>query len=129
MDKKLVIRSVLASGALLVSVSIAFQSMVEAQTKEKSKSASPIEQGKELAFDTQKGNCLACHLIPGGESPGNIGPPLVGMKARFPDREALKKNIYDQTQFNPRTIMPSFGKYQVLTDEEIGKIIDFLYQS
>ena len=38
--------------------------------------ASDIEQGKKVAFDRKKGNCLACHMIAGGELPGNIGPPL-----------------------------------------------------
>ena len=46
-----------------------------------------IEQGRALAFERRKGNCLACHLIEGGELAGNYGPPLLMMKARFPDRE------------------------------------------
>ena len=38
-----------------------------------------VALGKQVAFDSGKGNCLACHMIPGGESPGNIGPPLLAM--------------------------------------------------
>ena len=40
-----------------------------------------IEQGRALAFERRKGNCLACHLIEGGELAGNYGPPLLMMKA------------------------------------------------
>ena len=42
--------------------------------------ASNVEEGKALAFNRKKGNCLACHMIAGGTAPGNIGPPLVAMK-------------------------------------------------
>jgi len=49
-----------------------------------------IEQGRDLAFKRSKGNCLACHYIEGGELMGNYGPPLLAMKARFPDREVLR---------------------------------------
>ena len=49
---------------------------------------SVIKEGKKIALNNKKGNCLACHLITGGgEQPGNIGPPLIVMKARFPDKE------------------------------------------
>ena len=30
--------------------------------------------GQQIAFDRSKGNCLTCHAIKGGESPGTIGP-------------------------------------------------------
>ena len=49
--------------------------------------------GRSMAFDKKKGNCLACHAIPSepkAESPGNIGPPLVNMKERYPDRAKLR---------------------------------------
>ncbi|MCK4676092.1 MAG: c-type cytochrome, partial [Gammaproteobacteria bacterium] len=48
-----------------------------------------IAKGKKLAFDRKKGNCLACHQIEGGTLAGNIGPPLIAMKARFPDYDKL----------------------------------------
>ena len=48
-----------------------------------------IAEGKKVAFDRKKGNCLACHMMSDGALPGNIGPPLIAMKARFPDRQAL----------------------------------------
>lgn len=83
--------------------------------------------GKKIAFDRKKGNCLACHAMDDGDMPGNIGPPLIVMKARFPDREVLKTQIWDATIKNPISIMPPFGKHQILSDAEIEKLLDYLY--
>ena len=55
--------------------------------------ADNIAEGKSLTFDRKKGNCLACHMIDDGELAGNNGPPLLAMKARFPDREVLFQQI------------------------------------
>ena len=86
-----------------------------------------IAEGKELTFDRKKGNCLACHMIDDGELAGNNGPPLLAMKQRFPDREALFQQIWDTTEMNPYSFMPPFGKHGALTKNEINKIIDYLY--
>jgi L-cysteine S-thiosulfotransferase len=83
--------------------------------------------GEALAFDRNKGNCLTCHDIAGGDAPGNVGPPLAGMKARFPDRAELAAIIFDETRRNPQTVMPPFGRNLILTREEIETIVDFLY--
>ncbi|WP_297528021.1 sulfur oxidation c-type cytochrome SoxX [Thiohalobacter sp.] len=88
---------------------------------------SVIEQGKEIAFNRKKGNCLACHQIEGGSLPGNIGPPLVAMKARFPDKAKLRAQIWDATRNNPNSIMPPFGRHKILSEDEIDKIVEFIY--
>ncbi|MGB0721108.1 MAG: sulfur oxidation c-type cytochrome SoxX [Gammaproteobacteria bacterium] len=88
--------------------------------------AKALEEGKALAFDRKKGNCLACHMIAGGVSPGNIGPPLIAMKARFPDPKVVHDRIYDPQKFNPETTMPPFGKHGALSEDEINKIVDFV---
>ena len=90
-------------------------------------SPSVVDQGKEIAFDRVKGNCLACHAIEGGSLPGNIGPPLVAMQARFPDKAKLRAQIWDSTRSNPASIMPPFGRQQVLTESEIDKVVEFIY--
>ena len=72
------------------------------------------------------GNCLACHMIAGGELPGNIGPPLIGMAARFPDKAKLKAQIYDARVANPNTIMIPFGPMGILNDEQLDKVVDFI---
>ena len=89
--------------------------------------ADNIAVGKSLTFDRKKGNCLACHMIDDGELAGNNGPPLLAMKARFPDREVLFQQIWDPTESNPYSFMPPFGKHGALTRIEINKIMDYLY--
>jgi len=86
-----------------------------------------IEKGREVAFDRKKGNCLACHAIEGGSLPGNIGPPLIAMQARFPDKAKLKAQIGDATKANPNTIMPPFGKYGIVSEDELDAITEFIY--
>jgi sulfur-oxidizing protein SoxX len=86
--------------------------------------------GKALAFNPNKGNCLACHGMPtveDAEQPGNSGPPLIAMPARFPDKAVLRAKIWDASASNPDTFMPLFGKHQALTDKEIDQILDFIY--
>ena len=62
-----------------------------------------------------------------GVSPGDIGPPLIAMKVRFPDRTKLRAQIWDAQTSNPGTRMPPFGKHQVLSEMEIDAIVDYLY--
>ena len=93
-------------------------------------SAQPAEQldGKALALDRSKGNCITCHEFKGGEFAGSVAPPLNDMKARFPDRKELTAIIADETARNPQTVMPPFGRNLILTEKEISAIVDFLYQ-
>ena len=77
------------------------------------------EQGRELAFKKSKGNCLACHMLDNGELPGNSGPPLVQMALRYPDRNTLRDQIWDASKINPSTVMPPFGRHNILTEDEI----------
>jgi sulfur-oxidizing protein SoxX len=90
-----------------------------------------VAAGREIAHDVHKGNCLACHQIPGDPKAvtmANIGPPIVQMRDRFPDRAALRQQIWDPTQRNPQSVMPPFGKHAVLSEREIDLVIDYLYQ-
>ena len=92
--------------------------------------AERLAAGAKLAHDVGKGNCLACHRMPSDASAvtsANIGPPLVGMQIRFPERDKLRRQIWDAGQVNPDTIMPPFGRHQILTAEEIDLIVDYLY--
>ena len=90
-------------------------------------SADAVEDGKKVAFDRKKGNCLSCHMIAGGSLPGNIGPPLIAMKSRYPDKAALRAQIWDATEANPNTIMPPFGKHRILSEKEVDLITEFIY--
>ncbi|MCK5902200.1 MAG: sulfur oxidation c-type cytochrome SoxX [Cocleimonas sp.] len=88
---------------------------------------SDIKEGKKLAFDRKKGNCLACHMISGGDMAGNIAPPLVAMKARFPDIAVLRAQIADARITNPDSIMPPFEAHGVLTSGEITKVTAYIH--
>ena len=123
MRKLLILTALTLCMAPLPSVLFADGARARAETPER------VAAGKEIAFrrkgETGAGNCLACHAIADGESPGNMGPPLVAMQARF-DRERLRRQIRDATEFNPISAMPPFGKHGILTEEEIELVIDFL---
>jgi len=66
-------------------------------------------------------------MIPGGNLPGNIGPPLLAMKARFPNKADLRAQIWDATEKNPNTIMPPFGKHGVLTEKQVDQVTNYIY--
>jgi sulfur-oxidizing protein SoxX len=89
--------------------------------------ATAIEKGKAVAVDRKKGNCLACHAMDDGTLPGNIGPPLVAMKARFPDKAKLRAQIWDATVANPNSIMPPFGRHRMISEEQVDQITDYIY--
>ena len=89
--------------------------------------AGDVEDGKKVAFHRKKGNCLACHAIEGGKLPGNIGPPLVNMKQRFPNKADLKSQIGNATKNNPNSIMPPYGTHNILTAKELDQVVEFIY--
>ncbi len=89
--------------------------------------ASAAEDGKAVAFNRKKGNCMTCHVMDDAILAGNVGPPLLAMKARFPDKAILRAQIYDATIKNPQSMMPPFGKHGVLSDKEIDNIVEYLY--
>ena len=120
-----IISTATALAALMGSLSLA--PISTAYAAEAKKELTPVEKGKKLAFNRKKGNCLACHQIAGGSMAGNMGPPLVGMKARYPDKKKLRDQIWDATKANPNTVMPPFGRHKILSDREIDLIVEFIY--
>jgi sulfur-oxidizing protein SoxX len=83
-----------------------------------------VAEGKKLALEY----CVACHQFTGTNQAGSLGPPLMVMKSRFPDRKAIYDIVYDPAvAIKPHTMMPPFGRNKLLMKEEINKIIDFLY--
>ncbi len=83
-------------------------------------------KGKKIAENRKKGNCFACHNYEGAHLAGNVGPPLVAMKSRFPDKAKLRAQIWDATKLNPNTMMPPFGKYEILSEKEIDAITEWV---
>jgi sulfur-oxidizing protein SoxX len=88
---------------------------------------SAADKGKAVSVDRKLGNCLSCHAMGDGELPGNIGPALVNIKLRYPDKAVLRQQIWDATVRNPNSIMPPFGRHQMLTEEQIDQIVDYVY--
>jgi sulfur-oxidizing protein SoxX len=78
-----------------------------------------------IAVNRTKGNCHSCHLI-NGINYGNIAPPLVAMKARFPDKAKLRAQIWDASVANPKTVMPPFGRHGILSEDEVDKVVEFM---
>ncbi|RLA13610.1 MAG: sulfur oxidation c-type cytochrome SoxX [Gammaproteobacteria bacterium] len=111
----------------MLATAILFGTLMLGSTTASAATASEIAAGKELAFDRKKGNCLACHAIEGGSLPGNIGPPLIHMRARFKNPAVLRAQIWDASANNPNTIMPPFGRHNMLSDAEIDKIVTFIH--
>jgi len=127
--------------AALMTVSIAYTPMANAGdmlpddkqcSKEKPKDAAT--QGWCVAINRRKGNCLACHAVttkqewPTKLAPGgNIAPPLVAMKSRFPNKAALREQIWDSTKKNPHSVMPPFGKHKLLSEQEIDLVVEWLH--
>jgi sulfur-oxidizing protein SoxX len=90
----------------------------------------PIDAGRILSFDTNKGNCLGCHAIPNDAaaiSPGNLGPKLQNIKSRYSDRSKLRWKIYDSSSTSPKTAMPPFGKNKILTPTELDLVVEYIY--
>ena len=117
------IKTVIISAALTsIAVTGYFSSSYAAE-----KEMTVVEKGKDVAFDRKKGNCLACHVMDDGTLPGNIAPPLVAMSLRYPDKAKLRAQIWDATVANPNTIMPPFGRHQIITEEEIDQVVEYVY--
>lgn len=84
----------------------------------------PLELGKAKAIEM----CQACHMFPGAEQPGTVGPPFVAMKSRFPERQRLQEIIYDPHKaIKPETMMPPFGRNGLMDKDDIERVVDFLY--
>ena len=84
-----------------------------------------VTQGGCIAINRTKGNCMGCHAI-AGIAYGNIAPPLVSMQQRFPDKAKLRDQIWDSNKANPNSVMPPFGRNQILTPDEVDKVVEFV---
>ena len=91
---------------------------------EGAKAKTPLEQGRALAIEY----CQACHYFEGTDQAGTVGPPLLAMKPRFPDRRKIARMIYDpQVVSKPYTMMPPFGRNGLLDERQIELIVNYLY--
>jgi sulfur-oxidizing protein SoxX len=84
-----------------------------------------VTQGGCVVIDRAKGNCMACHQIAGTTS-GDIATKFENMAQRWPDKVKLREHIWDSSKANPNTVMPPFGRHQILTPDEIDKVVEFV---
>src|ERR1700741_2256878 len=85
----LAIKPVSVLAPVLVVAAVLANTPVQAQ--------SAAAEGKKLALDRGKGNCLTCHEIKGGDLPGSIGPELKDIKSKYPERKDLIAIVTDET--------------------------------
>lgn len=84
-------------------------------------------KGHELAMDRKRGgSCVACHVLPGAELPGNVGPDLSTLATWGRTDEWLYNYVYDPRTVNPKSIMPPWGAHKLFTPEEIRDIVAYL---
>ncbi|MDA1342704.1 MAG: sulfur oxidation c-type cytochrome SoxX [Proteobacteria bacterium] len=113
---------IIISFTFLLLLSCVTSTQIQIQTTK-----SVFNLGKQITFSREKGNCLACHEIENGEFPGNIGPALKNLPTRFKNKQQLREQIWDATQFNPETSMPPFGKHKIISEDEIDQVVDYLW--
>ncbi len=117
-------KAIVASAVGVVFGVVALANTATAQEKAEMSAAA---KGKQVSENRKKGNCLAYDVMGDGASPGNIGPPLVAMKARFPDKAKLREQIWDAANKNPNSMMPPFGRHGVLTEKEVDAVVEYVY--
>ena len=69
------------------------------------------QRGRKIVINRNKGNCLACHVLPISEEKfqGTVGPALDGISARLTEGQ-IRLRVADEQKINPMTIMPGFYK-------------------
>ena len=87
------------------------------------------EKGKQIAFARNRGNCLACHVMPGGSQPGSRGPDLSHYGSSGRSEAETYAMVYDMRTINPETLMPPIGTNDILTDQELRDVVAFLLSS
>lgn len=85
--------------------------------------AGDAANGRKLAVNRKKGNCLACHVMPISEQSfhGETAPSLYGVGNRLSEGE-LRLQLVNSKVTNENTMMPSF--YRVTGYNRILKKFD-----
>jgi sulfur-oxidizing protein SoxX len=87
------------------------------------------EKGKQIAQARDRGNCLACHVMPGGSQPGSRGPDLSHFGSSGRSGAEAYAMVYDMRTVTPETLMPPFGTNEILTDQDLRDVVAFLLSS
>lgn len=65
-------------------------------------------RGRSIARDIRIGNCASCHVLPGVEMPGNVGPSLLGYGANKREEAWIFEQIFD-SRTHGGGFCPPFG--------------------
>lgn len=73
--------------------------------------AGDAARGAAIVASRTEGLCVLCHALPGQplQAQGTLGPPLAGVGARH-SADTLRQHLLAPEQFNPHTVMPSYGR-------------------
>jgi sulfur-oxidizing protein SoxA len=84
-------------------------------------------RGKALAYQSDKGGCLACHVLGAdAEQPGSVGPNLSAYGKLGRDDDYIFQQVWDARAHNPGSTMPPFGTNDILSPEEVAHIVAYL---
>lgn len=83
-------------------------------------------RGRELALARDKGYCIVCHELPGEAWSGSVGPKLLKFRQHKYPNELVFQQIFDSRTFNPNSVMPPFGTFGVLSEQEIRDLVAYL---
>jgi L-cysteine S-thiosulfotransferase len=87
------------------------------------------QKGQQLAFERSRGGgCLACHVMGPKtlETPGNVGPDLSEIGKAGRTDQWLYNQVFDARVYNPKSVMPPWGKHGFYSDGEIRDMVAFL---
>lgn len=83
-------------------------------------------RGRALTLNREKGYCIVCHAFPGEAWAGSVGVSMENFKQHnYPD-ELVFQQIYDSRAFNPNSVMPPFGTFGILNEQEIRDLVAYL---
>ena len=73
-------------------------------------------RGREISFSRERGNCLACHILPGRDERlhGDVGPSLAGIAGRLTEGQ-IRLRLVDGRRLNPASLMPSYYRATALS--------------
>jgi sulfur-oxidizing protein SoxX len=70
-------------------------------------------RGRDVFMQREQGHCVLCHVVPGVEIAGNVGPSLAGVGNRLTPAQ-IRLRIADITRVYPDSVMPTFHRTQGL---------------
>ena len=106
-----------AAWAMALALGIAWSAPLNAQTLERT------SVGWLIMTDPARGNCIACHALPGQPGqPSNFAPSLDKIGLRL-DLARLEQWVSDARLIKPDTLMPPFGSLQGLNLPNPARVI------